>query len=1343
MGNAISNGKLISPISIDLQIKESQLTIRFVLDQKKLQTQQNTIPKDFDHQISQLIKELKVEPKLLQQFQNTPQNFKCLILNEYKNIIGKNLLQNLPNDEINYFTQKLINPTLQDLEQIRRYLKNLQIHNQQDQLEQFNNVINLLIENLFRFYQQTQQIIEKKKPPCYLYQIEILNILEILVKIEKNQQQMLLIPDSMDIILKNLHPTHVELTTIVLEIASHLCWHTDEGYNWVLKSLNKLYEDNEIIFFINTLQKSKNAVMIATICAFIVTLTESPTQEEERKRMCQQFIKSGIVDIYKMITNNIEEFEYKADELRFEVVLQQIIEQNKQKHQIFTDPNYIEEITLPMLYQRESRKIYDIGEFSNSIKIIEGQIEAFLENNKDIHIQQIQEPKKQEIKQHAKHLKTTFLTPQYLNLIQDEMGKANLTNLQRAVENIKHESKIRGTQIVTDFAEGISKYIDKLHLPIQKENENHEISQFESMKQLIEDLHEKIISLEYEIKDLNQKKQSNESFVDVLQRKIGDLEKKMKSDQSILSQLNEQLASKNKDFRALQQENESQQKTIQQLENEVNQLREKLSIMQLAKAQKMEFEIPPQRLSHKSDNQDDLRQQLDQLKQELQQQNQKFINQENENKKFQKLLKEQNQNLLTKEIQLTEKNKECRELQTTNEKLIKKKYAKKIELQQLREKVQSVNYVKTQATKIQSELKTIEQYQDEVIRLNGLIEEQAFYLEQQKKQTQKFDEMRENQKVLENKNNKIEDEYKKQSINTQILQEKLQQLQQEKDNLEKKLQNQQLITQNSIQSNNTFQSPNPTLPSTNQINPLTPPISSNSQTGPAPPPPPPPPGVKTVSTPPPPPPPPGGPKPPGPPPPLGGAPPPPPGPRPPGGPDPQFGGKQKHKPNVQLKQVPWTIIKPEQIKNTIWEQIDDTKLKLDYSIIENLFAVKPTSSNINTQSGINQAQKTAKISMLGPERIKNLEIVLGKLKMSNQLIVDSLYQLDETVLRPNIVESLITAMPNDTEVGLWQDQDQSNLALPDIFCINISSVKGYDFRLLLSLKFKFNYKELVEDIQSKINIFQNLIGKTKNDKSTKVVMEYALAAGNYMNGQSARGGAYGFKFEMMEKLADVKSTDNKINLLMFIIQKAEEDLQQELVLVDENIDDIELAAKTPLNQLNADLSELKKNSKIVDKAMKSKVSHPIQDLVEEKLQNFYQQVISDIGDFENLLKQLENQYEDLSNYYAESKVNFDKFFEKFYKYKIVLRQAKQNIIKIKQAEQKEQEKKKKLEQQQQSQIQKKQEDNSLSGLKKLDKDQILNEVAKRRESKKNSLMLLSNVSVKQQIQPSQTETYDY
>lgn len=50
------------------------------------------------------------------------------------------------------------------------------------------------------------------------------------------------IPDAMDIIIKNLHPIHVELTSTVLEIACYIFTSTDEGYNWVLSSLQKLNE---------------------------------------------------------------------------------------------------------------------------------------------------------------------------------------------------------------------------------------------------------------------------------------------------------------------------------------------------------------------------------------------------------------------------------------------------------------------------------------------------------------------------------------------------------------------------------------------------------------------------------------------------------------------------------------------------------------------------------------------------------------------------------------------------------------------------------------------------------------------------------------------------------------------------------------------------------------------------------------------------------------------------------------------------------------------------------------------------------------------------------------------
>ena len=52
-------------------------------------------------------------------------------------------------------------------------------------------------------------------------------------------------------------------------------------------------------------------------------------------------------------------------------------------------------------------------------------------------------------------------------------------------------------------------------------------------------------------------------------------------------------------------------------------------------------------------------------------------------------------------------------------------------------------------------------------------------------------------------------------------------------------------------------------------------------------------------------------------------------------------GKLKHKPSVPMKQLPWMVIKQEQMKGTLWENIDDTKLNLNFAEIESIFSAKP------------------------------------------------------------------------------------------------------------------------------------------------------------------------------------------------------------------------------------------------------------------------------------------------------------------------------------------------------------------------------------------------------------------
>ena len=71
----------------------------------------------------------------------------------------------------------------------------------------------------------------------------------------------------------------------------------------------------------------------------------------------------------------------------------------------------------------------------------------------------------------------------------------------------------------------------------------------------------------------------------------------------------------------------------------------------------------------------------------------------------------------------------------------------------------------------------------------------------------------------------------------------------------------------------------------------------------------------------------------------------------------------------------------------------------------------------------------------------------------------------------------------------------------------------------------YNYNKL-------INVYEDL----KLDEDLKTLFEYILAYGNYMNGSGPRGGAYGFKLDILLKLVDIKSPSNtKLNFLFYVL----------------------------------------------------------------------------------------------------------------------------------------------------------------------------------------------------------------
>lgn len=103
--------------------------------------------------------------------------------------------------------------------------------------------------------------------------------------------------------------------------------------------------------------------------------------------------------------------------------------------------------------------------------------------------------------------------------------------------------------------------------------------------------------------------------------------------------------------------------------------------------------------------------------------------------------------------------------------------------------------------------------------------------------------------------------------------------------------------------------------------------------------------------------------------------------------------------------------------------------------------------------------------------------------------------------------------------------------------------------------------------------------------SLQTLLTYTLAIGNYLNGQSNNGGAFGFKLDIMSQLDDVKTTDNQSNLLIYILLKIEKETSKS-ILPNPEID-LDFLTKNAISQLDADLNELKNMEAKVDKAKKS------------------------------------------------------------------------------------------------------------------------------------------------------------
>lgn len=245
----------------------------------------------------------------------------------------------------------------------------------------------------------------------------------------------------------------------------------------------------------------------------------------------------------------------------------------------------------------------------------------------------------------------------------------------------------------------------------------------------------------------------------------------------------------------------------------------------------------------------------------------------------------------------------------------------------------------------------------------------------------------------------------------------------------------------------------------------------------------------------------------------------------------------------------WTTIHPNKIQDTVWEQIDDTKLEFNKDFLVQNFAQKESTTKLQTASSkkSGEAEKQPKQSLISSERSKNIDIVLGKMRLpSYQVVADALLSGDEKLLTLGNLESLLGIAPKPAELELVNSYLEmtmptdanciENLCNPERFFCHIKTVNAYMDRIK-AYRFSKVYREQFSTLEDSVANLTRGFSNLMTSPSLKRFLEFTLGVGNYLNGQSSRGGAFAFKLDSLVQLADMKASDGRnTTLMMYIVE---------------------------------------------------------------------------------------------------------------------------------------------------------------------------------------------------------------
>uniref|UniRef100_A0A8C9V2Y7 Dishevelled associated activator of morphogenesis 1b n=1 Tax=Scleropages formosus TaxID=113540 RepID=A0A8C9V2Y7_SCLFO len=411
-------------------------------------------------------------------------------------------------------------------------------------------------------------------------------------------------------------------------------------------------------------------------------------------------------------------------------------------------------------------------------------------------------------------------------------------------------------------------------------------------------------------------------------------------------------------------------------------------------------------------------------------------------------------------------------------------------------------------------------------------------------------------------------------------------------------------------------------------------------------------------------------------------PPPPPGPPPlgappiPGGP---LGSSLKKKnipqPSNPLKSFNWAKLAENKLEGTVWTQVDDGKVFkiLDLEDIEKTFSAYQRQQDFfmtnnnkqkETEDDSVSSRRVKELSVIDGRRAQNCNILLSRLKLSNEEIKRAIMTMDEQEDLPkDMLEQLLKFVPEKSDVDLLEEHkhELDRMAKADRFLYEMSRISHYQQRLQ-SLYFKKKFAERIAEIKPKVEALTKASKEVLQSRNVRQLLEVVLAFGNYMN-KGQRGNAYGFKISSLNKIADTKSSiDKNITLLHYLITILEKKYPK-VMLLQEDLKNVPEAAKVNMMELEKDIGNLRSGLKNVESELDFQKSRPQErgDKFVSVVSQFITVASFSFSDVEDSLQESKELFQKAVKHFGEdaARMQPDEFFGIFDQFMQAFTEAKQ------------------------------------------------------------------------------------